>query len=90
MNDIKQQLGAFLTNLGIAKEDLGITEKYILIGILVFIAFLVDYLCRIFLVPVVKKLTKKTQVKWDDYIFNDNMLNNACHQIGSASYRERV
>jgi miniconductance mechanosensitive channel len=81
MNDIEQQLGEFLANLGIAKDDLGITEKYILIGVLVFIAFLVDYLCRLFLVPVVKKLTMKTQVKWDDYIFNDKMLNNACHLI---------
>src|SRR5574344_1597183 len=81
MNDIEQQLGEFLANLGIAKDDLGITEKYILIGVLVFIAFLVDYLCRLVLVPVVKKLNWKIQVKWDDYIFNDKMLNNACHLI---------
>ncbi len=81
MNGFEPQLAQFLTELGISKENLGVTEKFILIVVLLFFAFMVDYLCRLFLVPIVKKLTRKTQVKWDDYIFNDKLLNNCCHLI---------
>lgn len=81
MNGFEPILAQFLTELGIDKVNLGMTEKVIIIGILVFFAYAVDYLCRLFLVPIIKKLTKRTQVKWDDYIFNDKLLNNCCHLI---------
>jgi Small-conductance mechanosensitive channel len=81
MSGVELQLARLLTELGIEKENLGSTQKMVIITILIVLAFLADYLCRRIVVPAIKKITLKTQVKWDDYLFNDNFLNNCCHII---------
>ena len=45
------------------------------------IAFVADYFCRKIVVPTIKKLTARTQATWDDYLFNDAVLDNMCHLI---------
>jgi len=40
-----------------------------------------DYFCRKIVVPTIKKLTARTQATWDDYLFNDAVLDNMCHLI---------
>ena len=45
------------------------------------IAFVADYFCRKIVVPTIKKLTARTQATWDDYLFNDAVLDNMCHII---------
>ena len=52
----------------------------IIAGILI-IAFVADYVCRKIIVPSIKKLTARTQATWDDYLFNDAVLDNMCHLI---------
>ena len=43
--------------------------------------FLSGWLCRKFLIPVVLKLTKKTEARWDDVMFSERVLKSACSII---------
>ena len=38
-------------------------------------------ICQRIVVPITNKLTRKTQVKWDDIIFNSNTLKNICNLL---------
>ena len=60
----------------------GDTVNFVTHTVLVIIAFLLaalaGWICRKMLVPVILKLTSKTEVKWDDVIFNEKVLLTAC------------
>ena len=40
-----------------------------------------DLLCRRLLVPIIMKVTDKTEVTWDDVLFNKKVLTSACHIV---------
>lgn len=81
MNEVNQNLVHLLEQMGVHSGQLDWTQRSLLIlGILV-IAFVADYFCRHVVIPGVKKLTSKTQVTWDDYLFSDAVLDNVCHLI---------
>ena len=42
------------------------------------LAFLAGWLCRKLLIPVVLKLTRKTDARWDDVMFSERVLLSAC------------
>ena len=44
----------------------------------IILAIVVGLLCRQILVPIVLRLTKKTEAKWDDVVFNRKVLMAAC------------
>lgn len=78
---ITDSLTYVLQQIGVEAGAIGIVQRIVLVSGIVIIAFMADFLCRRLLVPGIKKLTEKTQVTWDDYLFNDAVLNNACHLI---------
>ena len=49
--------------------------------ILLIIMYLSKIICRKILIPIVKKITRKTQSTWDDSLFNDKVLNNLSELI---------
>ena len=56
--------------------------RYAILVVLAFIlAWLAGWLCRTFVVPVLLKITSKTEAKWDDVIFSRRVLLSACHII---------
>lgn len=57
------------------------SHRAILMSLIIFIAFTIGFLCKQFVIPLVKKLTLHTQTKWDDYLLNDEVLTKACHLI---------
>ena len=81
MDTINNDLTNLLQQMGVHKESLGITQRIIIIAGIIIIAFVADYFCRKIVVPTIKKLTAKTQATWDDYLFNDVVLDNICHLI---------
>lgn len=78
---ITDSLTYMLQQIGVEAGAIGIVQRIVLVLGIAIIAFMADFLCRRLLVPGIKKLTEKTQVTWDDYLFNDAVLNNACHLI---------
>lgn len=52
----------------------------IIIAMLI-LAIIVDRICRKAFVPLVKKITAKTDFTWDDYLLNENVLNDFCRLV---------
>ena len=58
------------------------TVRYGLLVILAFaLAWLVGWVCRRFLIPILLKITRRTDVKWDDVLFSERVLLSASHIV---------
>ena len=71
---IEQQVEA----CGITGDTINLMTHIILVVIAFALAFLSGWLCRKLLIPVVLKLTKKTEASWDDVMFSEKVLKSAC------------
>ena len=47
----------------------------------VLLAVIMENICRHIILPIVRKITSKTQSQWDDYLLNDDVLSKMCHLI---------
>lgn len=66
----------------ILTENNTILAQRIAIIIGIFIAALViDRICRKVFIPIVRKLTAKTETLWDDYLLSDYVMKNLCSLI---------
>ena len=78
MNEtILRWLGA----LGIANSDSNWVYWTIALVAIALIILLANVLCRYVVIPLVKKITKRTQSSWDDIIFNDMLLRDIAHLV---------
>jgi miniconductance mechanosensitive channel len=66
---------------GVTGDTVNWVTHTILVVIAFALAFLSGWLCRKFLIPVVLKLTKKTEARWDDVMFSERVLKSACSII---------
>ena len=81
METINQELMLWLQQMGAAE---GVAKWIIRIGVLLSILLIIyvfDRICRKTIIPLVRKLTSKTQSTWDDYLLSDKVLDNVCHLI---------
>lgn len=74
-------LDDLLISIGIPKEEMAWTTRMIVLFIVFIITAIVDYLCRNVVTKIIRRLVKKTETKWDNYLLNDNVLNNLWHLI---------
>lgn len=81
MDSISTELAQLLRQMGVQQSGLDITKRIVIIAGILIIAFVADFFCRKVIVPIIKKITAKTQATWDDYLFNDEVLDNMCHLI---------
>lgn len=59
-------------------QQIGLSEDstYIVVILVIFLlAFLIDRICRRLIIPLVHKITARTDFFWDDYLLNDKVLN---------------
>lgn len=71
----------FISLLGLTGTAADIASHAILALGTVLLAVAAYYLCLRIFVPLIVKLTKKTGVVWDDYIFNARTLRAACRIV---------
>lgn len=45
------------------------------------VAFILNRICWKVIIPIIRKITSKTESKWDDYLLNDQVMKNACRLI---------
>lgn len=74
MDFINESLMDFFHKMGFLSDtrSWGI-QLVILCGVLLF-SFVLTKIFRHVFVPIVQKITSRTRVKWDDYIFNERMM----------------
>lgn len=59
----------------------GIMLQIVTVAAILVIAFILDYVCRRGIIPMIRKVVRKTKIEWDDYLLNDKVLDNTCHLI---------
>ena len=81
METINSGLMKWLQQMGVAEGSLLTVQRIVVIAAILLIAYVLDMICRKIVMPGVRKVTAKTQITWDDYLLNDDVLNNVCHLI---------
>ena len=86
MELIHNEIVAWLQQLGMSgKYALWLLHGVTALAILL-VVYLLDRVCRKAIIPVIRKVTSKTQMTWDEHLLNDEVLNNACHLIPPAVF----
>ena len=81
METINNELIGWLLQMGVSE---GLAQWVLRIGVvfaILLIIYTFDKVCRRLFIPVVRKVTAKTQITWDDYLLNDKVLDNVCHLV---------
>ena len=78
---IYDKLWDWFLQLGLSEELSVILLRVVAIVALLVVSAIIDLICRKLLVPIVRKITVRTESKWDDYLLNDAMLNDICRLI---------
>ena len=81
MEGIIHTMNRWIQQVGLSEN---ISKLLIYIGLILailIVAYLIDRICKKILVPIVKRITAKTDFKWDDYLWNDDVLNDLCRLI---------
>lgn len=81
MDTINNTLIGWLRQWGVQPSDLELVHRIVMVVGILLLAWLADWMCRRVLVTSIRKITSKTHNKWDDYLFNDKVLNNLCHLV---------
>ena len=63
---------------GLVGDGVAYVTHAVLVILAILLAVVAGLLCQKILVPIVLRLTKKTEAKWDDVIFNRKVLMTAC------------
>lgn len=45
------------------------------------VAFVMDRICRKAIIPMIRKVTSKTEFRWDDYLLGEEVMNDLCRMI---------
>ncbi|BEG97793.1 mechanosensitive ion channel family protein [Bacteroides sedimenti] len=80
-NVITQWINDFLCLLGFSTGAANTWDRWVTIALIVGVALLADFICRIILLKVVKKLVTKTKATWDDIIFDEKVMTKLCHIV---------
>ena len=78
---IYDKLSDWFLQLGLSEELSVILLRVVAIVGLLVVSAIIDLICRKLIVPIVRKITVRTESKWDDYLLNDAMLNDICRLI---------
>ncbi len=80
MEEIRKFVEELIKVLGITVNT-GMLSHFLLTVIAILLAVIAGILCRKILVPIILKITEKTEVTWDDVLFNKKVLISACHIV---------
>ena len=81
MEIIKVYLEKMISLTGLTGEYVSLVRYAILVVLAFLFAWLAGWLCRKLVVPLLMRVTRKTEVAWDDVLFNERLLISASHII---------
>ena len=70
-----------LVYIGISADSARGIDQWVILAIIVAIGVGLDFLIRLLLLQVVRRVVKQTKVTWDDIIFDDKVLRRLCHIV---------
>ncbi|MGN1217355.1 MAG: mechanosensitive ion channel family protein [Phocaeicola sp.] len=72
--NIYNEIALILQNIGVEKNDISWGTQITLFLVALLITFLCTKLFRHIVIPLIHKITVRTKAKWDDYLFNTEMM----------------
>ena len=81
MESIKIWVENLISMMGITGDSIPVIRHILLVLAAIILSALAGFICKKVLVPVILKLTAKTEAKWDDVLFNEQVLVSACHIV---------
>ena len=81
MEGIRVYLEQLIGMMGVGGDYVPMVRYGILVILAFALAWLAGWVCRRFLVPVVLKITRRTDAKWDDVLFSKRVLLSASHIV---------
>ena len=81
METINDKLINWLQQVGLGEDGSLLVHRVVVVLAILFIAYVLNKLCRQVIIPTIRKVTSKTQVTWDDYLLNDRVLGYVCHLV---------
>ena len=81
MEEIRKLVDEMMVWAGVSGDSVPVLRHLLLTVTAILLAIISDFLCRKILVPLISKITEKTEISWDDVLFNKEVLNSACHIV---------
>ncbi|WP_028896790.1 mechanosensitive ion channel family protein [Prevotella sp. HUN102] len=81
MERIRIFVEELLSSMGVADNSVAVIRHIVLVVGTILLAWLLDYLCRKLVVPVLLRITARTKAKWDDIVFDRSVICTACHIV---------
>lgn len=73
-NNINNEVAQLLQQLGIGKADINWSTQITIFLVILLVTYLCTKIFRHIVIPTIHKITSRTKAKWDDYLFNDDMM----------------
>ena len=81
MEQIKIYLEKMISLTGLTGDSIAVVRYAILVIMAFILAWMAGWACRAFIVPLLLKIIRKTDAKWDDVIFSEKVLRSASRII---------
>lgn len=81
MEEIRVFVENIIELMGVSGPSVHVLRHILLVLFAILFAWLIGVICHKLMVPLLLKLIKHTDVKWDDVIFNEQVLRSACNII---------
>ena len=81
MDTLNTELVQWLQQLGIAEGYVNLVVRTTAVLAILLIAFVLNRIAGGIVIPIIRKVTSKTENSWDDHILNNEVLGNACKLI---------
>lgn len=81
MGSINNEIIDWLQQIGIAEGAAVILLRIGAVLTILLAAFIVDRICRKAIIPAIRRVTSRTESRWDDHLLNNEVLGNLCGLI---------
>ena len=81
MGELNDTIAGWLTDYGWNEAYIGLTAKSIIVLGILLVAYVTTMLFRRLVVPALQKISARTKVTWDDYLFSDKVMRSAARLI---------
>lgn len=81
MVEIIDKLATWFQQIGLSESITLLLLRICILLAMFIVALVIDRICRKAIVPVIRKITTRTEFKWDDYLLGDQVLNDVCTLI---------
>lgn len=81
MEVITDKLAGWLQHFGMSEDMTTLLLRIGAIIAILVVAFVIDRICRKLIIPVVRRITARTEFRWDDYLLGNDVLNDLCRLL---------